>query len=105
MEAKTHGPLDRQPHQFLTPKDSTIGRAGLHDGVGEGQHPVGDLEHLLRHHHLLGEDLSVTAAFLVITTLVSIDVLMSFVGNRWRLLDHVFDSRPAIVVDRGMRRQ
>lgn len=50
---------------------------------------------------LLGEDFSVTAAFIVITTLVAIEVVMSFVGNRWRLLDHVLDSRPELIVEGG----
>lgn len=50
---------------------------------------------------LLGEDFSVTAAFLVITTLVGIDVLMSLLGHRWRRLDDVLDSRPELIVDRG----
>jgi uncharacterized membrane protein YcaP (DUF421 family) len=50
---------------------------------------------------LLGEDFSMTAAFLVITTLVGIEVFMSFVSDRWRLLDHFLDSRPEILVDHG----
>jgi uncharacterized membrane protein YcaP (DUF421 family) len=50
---------------------------------------------------LLGEDFSVTAAILVITTLVGIEVLMSFVGNRWRVLDHILDSRPEVVLAGG----
>ena len=50
---------------------------------------------------LLGEDFSVTAAFLVITTLVAIEVLMSFVGNRWPAVDHFVDGRPEVIVDQG----
>ncbi|MBW3556435.1 MAG: DUF421 domain-containing protein [Actinobacteria bacterium] len=50
---------------------------------------------------LLGEDFSITAAFLVITTLVGIDIVMSFLGNRWRLVDHILDSRPELIVDHG----
>lgn len=50
---------------------------------------------------LLGEDFSVTAGVLVVTTLVALDILMSFLGNRWRLVDHVLDSRPELIVERG----
>ncbi|MBW3650670.1 MAG: DUF421 domain-containing protein [Actinobacteria bacterium] len=50
---------------------------------------------------LLGEDFSITAAFLVITTLVGIDIVMSFLGNRWRLVDHILGSRPELIVDHG----
>ncbi len=50
---------------------------------------------------LLGEDFSITAAFLVITTLVGIDIVMSFLGNRWRIVDHIVDSRPELIVDHG----
>lgn len=50
---------------------------------------------------LLGEDFSVTAAFLVIITLVALEITMSFLGNRWRLADHVLDSRPEVIVEEG----
>ncbi len=50
---------------------------------------------------LLGEDFSVTAAVLVIATLVALEVIMSFAGNRWRIVDHVLDSRPEVIVEEG----
>lgn len=45
--------------------------------------------------------LSLTAAFLVIATLVSMEVLMSYVGDRWRLVDHLLDSRPEVKAANG----
>lgn len=50
---------------------------------------------------LLGEDFSLTASFLVISTLVAIEILLSIVGSRWRSLDRLLDGRPEVVVERG----
>lgn len=50
---------------------------------------------------LLGEDFSLTAAFLVITTLVGLEILFSLVQNRWPMFDHAIDSRPNVVVVNG----
>lgn len=50
---------------------------------------------------LLGEDFSVIGAFVVITTLVGLEVLMSIIGNRWRRVDHFIDGRPEVIVEEG----
>ena len=50
---------------------------------------------------LLGEDSSLTAAFLVVTTLVGIEIMFDFIGHRSRLLGHALGSRPEVVVEHG----
>ena len=50
---------------------------------------------------LLGDDFSVTNAFLLITTLVGIDVLMSFVKRQYPRFDRIMDGEPLLLVDDG----
>jgi uncharacterized membrane protein YcaP (DUF421 family) len=50
---------------------------------------------------LLGDDFSITAAVLVITTLVGLELALDLLGHRLHLLDHVVDSRPEVIVDHG----
>lgn len=50
---------------------------------------------------LLGEDFSVTNAFIVITTLVTIDVLMAAVRQRSSFLDRLLEGRAVLLIDDG----
>lgn len=50
---------------------------------------------------LLGEDFSVTNALLVITTLVTIDVLMAAVKRRSSFLDRLLEGRAVLLIDDG----
>ena len=50
---------------------------------------------------LLGDDFSLTNAFLLITTLVGIDVVMSFVKGRFPRVDAIMDGKPLVIVDNG----
>jgi uncharacterized membrane protein YcaP (DUF421 family) len=50
---------------------------------------------------LLGEDFSVTNAFLVIATLLALDVAFSYLKQRSSLLEKVIDGTPTIVVIDG----
>ena len=50
---------------------------------------------------LLGDDFSVTNAFLLIITLVGIDILMSVLKNRFETVERVVDGIPMIIVEDG----
>jgi len=50
---------------------------------------------------LLGNDFSIINACLVIATLVTIDLVLSFVKERWPALDPVLDGTPVVVVEHG----
>jgi uncharacterized membrane protein YcaP (DUF421 family) len=50
---------------------------------------------------LLGNDFSVTNAFLLITTLMGIDIGISLVRRKWRGVDKLIDGTPLIIVDHG----
>ena len=50
---------------------------------------------------LLGEDFSITNAFLLVTTLVGLDILMSLLKQRFDLIDRVIDGVPMIIVENG----
>lgn len=50
---------------------------------------------------LLGDDFSLTNAFLVIVTLVGVDIAMSWLKQRFKKLERVMDSLPLILVDNG----
>lgn len=50
---------------------------------------------------LLGEDFSVTAAALLITTLVGMDILLSLVKNRFPRAERLIDGLPLVIVDQG----
>jgi uncharacterized membrane protein YcaP (DUF421 family) len=49
---------------------------------------------------LLGDDFSVTNAFIVITTLVGIDVAFSML-KRFKIIDHITEGAPLIIVNEG----
>lgn len=50
---------------------------------------------------LLGDDFSVTNAFLIITTLVSMDIFMAFLKGHWKAADRVLDGLPLVLVAHG----
>ncbi len=49
----------------------------------------------------MGEDFSLTNAFLVILTLIGIDIAMSLWEQRWPLLGKWFEGVPLVIVDHG----
>src|SRR4051812_10395604 len=50
---------------------------------------------------MIGDDYSLTNAFLVILTLVTLDVALSLAKRRWKRLDCWFEGVPTILVDDG----
>jgi uncharacterized membrane protein YcaP (DUF421 family) len=50
---------------------------------------------------LLGEDFSLTHAFLVIATLVGLDIGLSLVKDRWPATERWVDGVPVVIVERG----
>ena len=50
---------------------------------------------------LLGEDFSITNGMILVVTLVGLDVAMTFLKQRSRLLERVFDGIPMIIVENG----
>jgi uncharacterized membrane protein YcaP (DUF421 family) len=50
---------------------------------------------------LLGDDFSMTNSFLLITTLIGIDIVMSFVKRRFPRVDRFIDGEPLLIVANG----
>ncbi len=50
---------------------------------------------------LLGEDFSLTNAFLLIVTLVGLDIGLSHLKNRWPRLEKVLEDVPLVLVEDG----
>lgn len=50
---------------------------------------------------LLGEDFSVTNALLVVTTLVTLDLVMAYLKQRSSLADRLLEGRAVLLVDDG----
>jgi len=50
---------------------------------------------------LLGEDFSMTNAFVVIVTLVGIDILLSLVKQRWQRVERPMEGTPVLLVENG----
>jgi len=50
---------------------------------------------------LLGDDFSLTNAFLVIVTLVGLDIAMSLLKQRFKKFERVIDSLPLVLVEDG----
>jgi uncharacterized membrane protein YcaP (DUF421 family) len=50
---------------------------------------------------LLGEDFSLTNAFLVILTLIGIDIAMSLLQQRWPRWERWLEGEPLVIVDQG----
>ena len=54
---------------------------------------------------LINNDDSLTNALLVVITLVSVDVLLSLAGHRWKGLERLMTGIPVILIDRGKPKQ
>jgi uncharacterized membrane protein YcaP (DUF421 family) len=50
---------------------------------------------------LLGDDFSVTNALLLITTLVGIDIVISYIKTRFDKVDRILDGLPMVLVEHG----
>lgn len=50
---------------------------------------------------LLGEDFSVTNAFILITTLMGLDIGLSLLKERFSTIDRVMDGLPLVIVEQG----
>jgi uncharacterized membrane protein YcaP (DUF421 family) len=50
---------------------------------------------------LVGEDYSLTGAFILIVTLISIDLVFSFLKDRFPMFGKITESVPLIIVDQG----
>ena len=50
---------------------------------------------------LLGDDFSVTNAFLLITTLLGLDIALSLLKRKWPKLDRLLEGVPMVVVEHG----
>jgi uncharacterized membrane protein YcaP (DUF421 family) len=50
---------------------------------------------------LLGDDFSVTNSFLLITTLVGLDIALSLLMRRWPRLERIMTGAPMILVENG----
>lgn len=50
---------------------------------------------------LIGEDYSLMASFIMVTTLVGIDQLLSFMKGKWKLFEKISDGVPLVIVDKG----
>lgn len=50
---------------------------------------------------ILGEDYSLTNAFLVISTLIAINIALSLIKQRWRKVGKWLDGTPIIIVENG----
>lgn len=50
---------------------------------------------------LLGNDFSLTNAFLLITTLIGLDIALSLIKRRSKFIDKVFDSVPVVILEDG----
>jgi uncharacterized membrane protein YcaP (DUF421 family) len=50
---------------------------------------------------LLGNDFSVTNSFLLIVTLLGLDIALSLLKQRWRRLDTWLEGTPLIIVENG----
>lgn len=50
---------------------------------------------------LIGDDFSLTTAILLIITLISLDILFTYLKQKSKLLDRLIDGTPTIIVDEG----
>jgi uncharacterized membrane protein YcaP (DUF421 family) len=50
---------------------------------------------------LMGDDVSVTNTFLVVITLIGIDLLLTFLTNRSEVLDRWVNDRPLVIIENG----
>jgi uncharacterized membrane protein YcaP (DUF421 family) len=50
---------------------------------------------------LVGQDYSITGAFILILTLIAADLLLTFLRGRFRFIDKIVDGNPILIVDHG----
>ena len=50
---------------------------------------------------MISDDYSMTNAFLVILTLVGIDIFLSWIKSKWNWIDDIFSSIPMVIVAEG----
>lgn len=50
---------------------------------------------------MIGDDFSLTKAFIVIGTLIGLDILLSWLKQRFAAVERVLDGAPLIIVDAG----
>ncbi len=50
---------------------------------------------------LIGEDYSLLACFIMVSTLLVTDLLLAFLKDKWQLLGKLVDEAPLILVDKG----
>ena len=50
---------------------------------------------------LIGEDYSLMACFIMVTTLVGADLLFSLLKRKWKLFETVADGAPLVIVEKG----
>ena len=50
---------------------------------------------------MVGQDHSVMNAFLMITTLIGLDIALSLLKQRWPWVDKVLDGTPTVIVENG----
>ena len=54
---------------------------------------------------MIGKDDSMTNAFLLVLTLVGLNILMSVLKQRWAWLEHLLEGRPLVILHHGKIRQ
>jgi uncharacterized membrane protein YcaP (DUF421 family) len=50
---------------------------------------------------LVGQDYSITGAFLLILTLITADLILTFLREKFKIIDKITDGTPLLIVDHG----
>lgn len=50
---------------------------------------------------LIGEDYSLTASFIMVSTLVGVDLLLTLMKGKWKMFEKITDGSPIVILDRG----
>ena len=51
---------------------------------------------------LIGEDYSLMACFIMLSTLVGVDLLLTLTKTKWKRFEKISDGAPLIIVDKGV---
>lgn len=51
---------------------------------------------------LIGEDFSLMACFIMLSTLVGVDLLLTLTKTKWKWFEKISDGAPLIIVDKGV---
>lgn len=51
---------------------------------------------------LIGEDYSLTASFIMVSTLVGVDLLLTLIKGKWTFFERIADGSPIVILDRGV---